>query len=98
LRAEKEKEKIFGKSYEQFSETSSPRPFSKPSLSPSTTPSTTTTRKVVTTSKTTAIKQPKDENASYDYQYYDTNGDQEYPEIPDGIEDFGRTVKKSNTK
>ncbi|XP_070502697.1 uncharacterized protein [Chironomus tepperi] len=102
LRAEKEKQKIFGKSYEQYSETSSPRPFSKPTLPPSTTQQTTTTTTVRTTTrsipKSTSTAKPKkeDKDVSYDYQYYDTNGDHEYPEV-EAIEDFGRTVKKSNT-
>lgn len=103
LRAEKEKEKLFGKTYEQYSETSSPRPFSKPTLPPSTTQYTTTTTTVRSTTKsipksTSTTAKPKvDKDVSYDYQYYDTNGDHEYPEI-EAIEDFGRTVKKSNTK
>lgn len=101
LRAEKEKEKLFGKNFEQFSETSSPRPFSKPTLLPSTTQSSTTTTrsstKSIATKSTTFKQQPKDDkDVSYDYQYYDTNGDHEYPEI-EPIEDFGRTVKKSST-
>lgn len=100
LRAEKEKEKLVGK-FEQFSETSSPRPFSKP-----TPPSTTTLAPVklqaqpkaqpkAQSKKNQAKKEEKD--VSYDYQYYDTNADQsDYPEI-EAIEDFGRTVKKSST-
>lgn len=97
LRAEKEKEKLFGKNYEQFSETSSPRPFSKPTLPPSTIPTTSTTRKpTVTPAKSFKQQSKAEKDVSYDYQYYDTNGDQEYPEI-EAIEDFGRTVKKSST-
>lgn len=109
LRAEKEKEKLFGKNLEQFlSETSSPRPFSKPTPQATTTTITTTTtttlkpsttRKASTSSVTTKRIIPKgvEKDVSYDYQYYDTNGDHEYPDI-EAIEDFGRTVKKSNTK
>ncbi|CAG9807300.1 unnamed protein product [Chironomus riparius] len=99
LRAEKEKEKIFGKTYEQYSETSSPRPFSKPTLPPTTTQYTTTTFKTTTRTipKSSSSAKPKvDKDVSYDYQYYDTNGDHEYPEV-EAIEDFGRTVKKSST-
>jgi len=98
LRAEKEKEKLFGRTYEQYSETSSPRPFSKPTLPPSTSQSTTLRTTTRTIPKSTSSVKPKvDKDVSYDYQYYDTNGDHEYTEV-EAIEDFGRTVKKSNTK
>lgn len=102
LRAEKEKEKLVVKNFEQYTEKSSPRPFSKPTLAPSTTvvpqratsSASTTTKSLLGSSK----KSQQDKDVSYDYQYYDTNSEQgDYPEI-EQIEDFGRTVKKSSTK
>lgn len=84
LRNEKEREKTVVK-YNDFTEKSSPRPFSKP------TPVTSTTAKPVKQSKK---KEEKD--VSYDYQYYDTNADQhDYSEL-ETIEDFGKTAKKSS--
>lgn len=83
LRAEKEKEKTVVK-YDYSTEKSSPRPFSKPSSVTSTTPK--------------PVKKAKvEKDVSYDYQYYDTNGDQhDYSEF-DTIEDFGKTAKKSSS-
>ncbi|KAG5671514.1 hypothetical protein PVAND_001708 [Polypedilum vanderplanki] len=97
LRAEKEKEKNqFGKGFEQYSETSSPRPFSKPTPQSSTTVKSQKTAKVTKPTKK-VIQKAEEKDVSYDYQYYDTNGDQDYTEIDAAIEDFGRTVKKSST-
>ncbi len=87
LRAEKEKEKVV-KTFEAFTEKSSPRPFSKPTL-PTKLPST-------TKSSTKKASSTKTKDESYDYQYYDTNDPADYPEI-EQLEDFGRTVKKSST-
>lgn len=86
LRAEKEREKSVVK-YNEYSTTitekSSPRPFSKP------TPVTSTTVK--------PRKQNEEKDVSYDYQYYDTNADQnDYSEL-ETIEDFGKTAKKSSS-
>lgn len=100
LRAEKEKEKLVVKNFEQYTEKSSPRPFSKPTLAPSTTaiPRAVSTTKLTSVTKTSSKKSPQDKDVSYDYQYYDTNSDQtDYTEL-EQIEDFGRTVKKSSTK
>ncbi|CRK88454.1 CLUMA_CG002259, isoform A [Clunio marinus] len=81
LRAEKEREKNFEK-FDFGTEKSSPRPFSKPTPVTSTTP------------KPKQRKEEKD--VSYDYQYYDTNGDQnDYTEL-EAIADFGKTSKKSS--
>ena len=86
LRAEKEKEKTIVK-YNDYSTTitekSSPRPFSKPTVSTSTT--------------VKPRKQKIEKDVSYDYQYYDTNADQnDYSEL-ETIEDFGKTAKKSSS-
>jgi hypothetical protein len=79
LRAEKEREK-----FNDFTEKSSPRPFSKP------TPVTTTTVKP-------AKKSKQEKDVSYDYQYYDTAADQhDYADL-ETIEDFGKTAKKSKS-
>lgn len=99
LRADKEKEKhVVKNNYEQFTEKSSPRPFSKPTLPSSTTSNPQKSSSIKTTkSAQSTRKQPQDKDVSYDYQYYDINGDSsDYPEI-EQIEDFGRTVKKSST-
>lgn len=84
LRIEKERERNLVK-YNDYSTTitekSSPRPFSKPTLATSTT------------------KKPKKQvkDVSYDYQYYDTNAEQnDYSEL-EAIEDFGKTAKKSSS-
>lgn len=93
LRAEKEREKTVVK-YNHYqttiTEKSSPRPFSKPT--PPVTPSSTTLK---TTVKPRREKIEKD--VSYDYQYYDSNAEQnDYPEL-ETIEEFGKTAKKSSS-
>lgn len=88
LRVEKEREKSAAKfnDYSTITEKSSPRPFSKP------TPAPTTSVKPV---KSARKKIEKD--VSYDYQYYDTNAEQnDYSEL-EAIEDFGKTAKKSSS-
>lgn len=83
LRAAKEQEKAAAKYNDYSTEKSSPRPFSKPTLVTS------------TTGKPKKTKDDKD--VSYDYQYYDTNADQnDYAEL-EAIEDFGKTAKKSSS-
>jgi hypothetical protein len=101
LRAEKEREKTVVK-YNDYSTTitekSSPRPFSKP------TPPVTqlkTTASVATTKSSKKTTKPRREkiekDVSYDYQYYDTNADQnDYSEL-ETIEEFGKTSKKSSS-
>lgn len=86
LRAEKEREKSVVK-YNEYTTTitekSSPRPFSKPS--------------VLTSTTVRPRKQNVEKDVSYDYQYYDTNADQnDYSEL-ETIEDFGKTAKKSSS-
>lgn len=93
LRAEKEREKSVAKfnDYSAITEKSSPRPFSKPTSVTSTT--------VRPTIKSTAKpkKEKIEKDVSYDYQYYDTNADQnDYAEL-ETIEDFGKTAKKSSS-
>lgn len=83
LRAAKEQEKAIAKYNDYSTEKSSPRPFSKPTLATS------------TTLKPKKTKVEKD--VSYDYQYYDTNADQnDYVDLA-AIEDFGKTAKKSSS-
>jgi hypothetical protein len=92
LRAEKEREKTVSKvaiDYSQFTEKSSPRPFSKPTP-PATVKPTTSKKPVKQKSKTGAEK-----DVSYDYQYYDTDTNlNDYTDL-ETIEDFGKTVKKT---
>lgn len=88
LRVEKEREKSAAKfnDYSTITEKSSPRPFSKPTPVPTTS---------VKPAKPARKKIEKD--VSYDYQYYDTNADQnDYSEL-EAIEDFGKTAKKSSS-
>jgi hypothetical protein len=84
LRAEKEREKTVVK-FNDFTEKSSPRPFSKPTAAPS------------TTAKPKKNREKIEKDVSYDYQYYDTNAEtNDYPEI-EAIEEFGKTAKKSSS-
>lgn len=92
LRAEKEREKSVSKvsiDYSQFTEKSSPRPFSKPTPPATVKP---------TTSKKPAkekLKVGAEKDVSYDYQYYDTDTNiNDYSDL-ETIEDFGKTVKKT---
>lgn len=90
LRAEKEREKSLSKFDEYVTtastEKSSPRPFAKPVQSSSPPPTTTST-----------VKPKAEKDASYDYQYYDTNAEPaDYSEFG-AIEDFGKTSKKSSS-
>ena len=88
LRAEKEREKTVARfDYSTLTEKSSPRPFSKPTQQP-----------VTQTAARTTVKPRREKiekDVSYDYQYYDTNAEQhDYTEL-EGIDDFGKTAKKS---
>lgn len=100
LRAEKEREKTLSKvpDFTQFTEKSSPRPFSKPTP-PAAAP--VTPKKVVTPPKKKLEKLSVggEKDVSYDYQYYDTDTNlSDYSELGAAIEDFGKTVKKNSKK